>query len=96
MAQPLPTDRDQDVRPTGNWLQVVMHRRGHRWVFRWEPGSESALIDHLTTLAAAKDVPFDWFDAIVISHHVTQQSKAALLADFSPTEGAASAASFGA
>ena len=40
-------------------------------------------------LAAAQDTPFDWFDATVISHHVTQQSKAALLAEFTPTEGAA-------
>ena len=78
MGQPTLTDRQQHVQSSGDWLQVVMHRLGHRWVFRWEPGSEGALIDHLSTLAGSKDAPLDWFDAIILSHHVTQQSKAAL------------------
>ena len=86
MGQSSPTDRQQRVRPVGDWLQVVMHRRGHRWVFRWAPGSEGVLIDHLSTLAGSKDAPLDWFDAVMISHHVTQQSKAALLAGFCGTD----------
>lgn len=78
MPQPSPTRQERD---SDRWMQVVLHRRGHRWVFRWEPGGENDLIDRLTSLADDEASPLDWYDAAVLTHHVTRQAKASSPAD---------------
>ena len=42
----------------------------HRWRFRWEPGSEAALISAVADLARNPRMNFDWFDAAVMSYQM--------------------------
>jgi len=44
----------------------------HRWRFRWEPGSEAALISAVADLARNPRMAFDWFDAAVVCRHIAQ------------------------
>lgn len=44
----------------------------HRWRFRWEPGSEAAVISAVADLARNPRVNFDWFDAAVVCRHIAQ------------------------
>lgn len=38
--------------------------------FRYEPGQESAVLDALIDMVNRRDLPFDWFDAAVLSHQL--------------------------
>jgi hypothetical protein len=42
----------------------------HRWRFRWERGSEPALISAVADLARDPRANFDWFDAAVVCRHI--------------------------
>jgi len=44
----------------------------HRWRFRWERGSEAALICAVADLARNPNMNFDWFDAAVVCRHITR------------------------
>ena len=44
----------------------------HRWRFRWERGSEAALISAVADLARNPQMNFDWFDAAVVCRHIAQ------------------------
>ena len=44
----------------------------HRWQFRWDPGCEAQLIDHVARLAAQPDAPLDWYDAAMVCRHIAQ------------------------
>lgn len=50
--------------------QLVLVKKQSRWVFRYGPGQEQALIDWLTQAANDPQVEFDWFDAAVLSHQM--------------------------
>jgi hypothetical protein len=43
-----------------------------QFCFRYETGSESAVLDALVDLVNNRDVSFDWFDAAVLSHQLGQ------------------------
>jgi hypothetical protein len=52
----------------------------HRWRFRWERGSEAALISAVADLARDPQCEFDWFDAAIVCRqiaHNTPPAKAA-------------------
>lgn len=44
----------------------------HRWRFRWQPGSEAAVISAVADLARNPRMNFDWFDAAVVCRHIAQ------------------------
>ncbi len=44
----------------------------HQFCFRYEVGDEQKLLDSLVELVQRRDVPFDWFDAAVLSHQLGQ------------------------
>jgi len=44
----------------------------HQFSFKYEVGSEQNLLDALVELVHRRDVPFDWFDAAVLSHQLGQ------------------------
>ena len=44
----------------------------HRWRFRWEPGSEAAVISAVADLARNPYMNFAWFDAAVVCRHIAQ------------------------
>lgn len=44
----------------------------HQFCFKYEPGQESHVLDTLVDMVHRRDVPFDWFDAAVLSHQLGQ------------------------
>lgn len=44
----------------------------HHFCFSYEVGQESALLDTLVEMVHRRDLPFDWFDAAVLSHQLGQ------------------------
>jgi hypothetical protein len=52
---------------------VTLVKGSHRWTFTCETGEESALLKRLSELASDGDVPFDWFDAALVSHQLSKR-----------------------
>jgi hypothetical protein len=50
--------------------RVTLSKGPHRWTFSCEPGQERTLLMRLAELAGRDDVPFDWFDAALVSHQL--------------------------
>jgi hypothetical protein len=44
----------------------------HRFAFKYEVGRESLVLDALVEMVRRHEVPFDWFDAAVLSHQLGQ------------------------
>jgi hypothetical protein len=44
----------------------------HRFCFNYEVGQEPAVLDALVDMVHRREVPFDWFDAAVLSHQLGQ------------------------
>jgi hypothetical protein len=49
---------------------VTLTKGPHRWTFSCEPGGERELLLRLADMARAPGVPFDWFDAALVSHQL--------------------------
>jgi len=56
-------------RPT---RQLVLHKGGEKFVFRYEAGHEDELLDALIEQAKDRRTNFDWFDAAVLSFKLVQ------------------------
>ena len=54
----------------------------HHFYFRYEAGQEALVLDSLVELVHRRDLPFDWFDAAILSHqlgeHLAKELKAYL------------------
>jgi hypothetical protein len=73
-----------EITPTSNTSQSTEHREAapasryrlklikgdQRWHFRWDPGSEAALIERVAQLAATPGSNLDWYDAAVVCKHI--------------------------
>jgi hypothetical protein len=61
-------------------LSLVKGR--HHFVFRYEVGDEAKVLESLVEMVNRRDLPFDWFDAAVLSHqlgqHLAKELKALL------------------
>lgn len=57
---------------------VTLIKGIHQWSFGCEPGSEGELLRRLSELASQGDVPFDWFDAALVSHQLNKRLKPGL------------------
>ena len=44
----------------------------HQFHFKYAAGQESHVLDTLVDMVHRRDVPFDWFDAAVLSHQLGQ------------------------
>jgi hypothetical protein len=44
----------------------------HQFRFHYEVGKESAVLEALVETVQRKELPFDWFDAAVLSHQLGQ------------------------
>ena len=58
--------------------QLVLVKRGQRFVFRYERGAETEVLTQMLELARDPDSNFDTFDAAVLSHQLGQQMSQAL------------------
>lgn len=44
----------------------------HTFCFRYAEGDENNVLDALADMVKRRDLPFDWFDAAVLSHQLGQ------------------------
>jgi hypothetical protein len=51
-------------------LSLVKGR--HQFYFKYEAGQEAAVLDSLVKMVNRRDIPFDWFDAAILSHQLGQ------------------------
>jgi hypothetical protein len=52
--------------------QLVLNKGSEKYIFRYENGCESQLLDALVAQASDRQTDFDWFDAAVLSFKLTQ------------------------
>ncbi len=57
---------------------VTLVKGVHRWAFSCDPGDEPELLRRVSELARGEDVPFDWFDAALVTHQLSKRLKAGL------------------
>ncbi|HVT81325.1 MAG TPA: hypothetical protein VHM90_11775 [Phycisphaerae bacterium] len=50
--------------------QLTLIKKGHYYLFRYQPGDEAALIQNLIDKAEDPRCSLDWFDAAVLSHQM--------------------------
>lgn len=51
---------------------ISLVKSGHTFCFRYEVGEEETVLDALAEMAKRRELPFDWFDAAVLSHQLGQ------------------------
>ncbi|RKY11040.1 MAG: hypothetical protein DRP65_05345 [Planctomycetota bacterium] len=52
--------------------QLVLNKGTQKYIFRYDSGCESQLLDALIAQATDDGTDFDWFDAAVLSFKLTQ------------------------
>jgi len=50
--------------------QLSLVKGKHRYLFRYQPGSEAAVIGAFASMASDAGTDFDWFDAAVLSYQM--------------------------
>jgi hypothetical protein len=53
-------------------MQLVLNKGSQKYIFRYDSGCESQLLDALVAQAGDDGTDFDWFDAAVLSFKLTQ------------------------
>ena len=51
---------------------ISLVKGNQHFCFRYETGQEAKVLDALIDLVNRRDLPFDWFDAAVLSHQLGQ------------------------
>jgi hypothetical protein len=51
---------------------ISLMKGDQHFCFRYEIGQEARVLDALIDLVNRRDLPFDWFDAAVLSHQLGQ------------------------
>jgi hypothetical protein len=59
-----------EQRGSGKHRELVLVKKGQRYVFRCAPGEEPSLLNRLMDLVNDPQVDLDWFDAAVLSHQI--------------------------
>ena len=55
-----------------NMKTISLVKGDQHFCFRYEIGHEAKVLDALIELVNRRDLPFDWFDAAVLSHQLGQ------------------------
>jgi hypothetical protein len=56
-----------------NTMKTLSLMKGkEQFCFRYEMGQESKVLDAMIEMVNRRDLPFDWFDAAVLSHQLGQ------------------------
>ena len=64
---------DKTSAPQTTTLKTLSLLKGrHQFYFCYEPGEESQVLETLVEMVHRRDVPFDWFDAAILSHQLGQ------------------------
>ena len=56
----------------GSMKTISLVKGNQHFCFRYEIGQEAKVLDALIELVNRRDLPFDWFDAAVLSHQLGQ------------------------
>ena len=70
MTQPTPKNAPATKQQPVRTLTLVKGQ--HRFSFSYETGEEPAVLDALVDMVHRREMPFDWFDAAVLSHQLGQ------------------------
>jgi hypothetical protein len=65
-------------------IELILDRRGHTFIIRYQPGEEAHILEALSSMVAHPRIPFDWFDAAVMSHQMAHQCRRRLQAGAKP------------
>jgi hypothetical protein len=57
---------------TGAMKTLSLVKGRHHFCFRYEVGQEAGVLNSLVDLVHRRDIPFDWFDAAILSHQLGQ------------------------
>ena len=57
---------------TGSTKTLSLVKGRHQFCFKYEAGEESSVLNSLVEMVNRRDVPFDWFDAAILSHQLGQ------------------------
>ena len=79
-SAPKPSQPGQSPQPEQQPVRTLSLVKGeHRFSFRYEVGEEPVVLDALVEMVHRRGVPFDWFDAAVLSHQLGQHLAKELL-----------------
>lgn len=70
---PLKPVADDGSLPGPGQRQLVLNKKGHRYIFRYSVGQEATFLKGIQALAMSKDSDLNWFDAAVLSHQMGQR-----------------------
>ena len=67
------TDPSAQTQPQPGPARTLSLVKGeHRFCFAYAAGEEPAVLDALVDMVHKRELPFDWFDAAVLSHQLGQ------------------------
>ncbi len=58
--------------PTKVTKTLSLVKGSHQFCFRYEAGDEQHVLDALVEMVHERKLPFDWFDAAVLTHQLGQ------------------------
>jgi len=59
--------------PESDEMKTLSLLKGrHQYCFRYHPGEEAQVLESLVEMVNRRDLPFDWFDAAIMSHQLGQ------------------------
>lgn len=59
------------IQPVEREMKTIrLCKGGHEFWFRYQQGDETSVLAALVEMVGRKDLPFDWFDAAVMSHQL--------------------------
>lgn len=59
------------IQPVERELRTIrLCKGGHEFWLRYQEGDEPKVLAELAEMVARRDLPFDWFDAAVMSHQL--------------------------
>jgi hypothetical protein len=72
MASTNATNSTDGPNARGDSRTLSLVKGKHTFLFRYGPGDENVVLESLADLVKRRDLPFDWFDAAVLSHQLGQ------------------------
>ena len=72
-SDPTPAAPQQGDSGGDDARELVLVKHGQRFVFRYQPGDEPAMLDQLVEMVRDPACELDWFDAAMLSHQLGQR-----------------------
>jgi hypothetical protein len=69
---PTPENPASPKKATSATKTLSLVKGKDHFCFRYQPGEEAAVLEALVDLVNRRELPFDWFDAAVLSHQLGQ------------------------